>query len=198
MSLKNKYLFLDRLNISKIYNVFLNLPPQQQTVAMIVAGIVAVILFLLPISIASNKIESMQRKLNSSQDKMGGIVNEIDNYNNSKAKLEDLEKKIDTGFEKNLATLIAKLAAQAGISDENLNLNKMPDVPSDPFNEYVVDVRLKKISLTQLTDFLFAIENDKKKLLRIKDLKIDVRHGNRSEFNVTFKVSTYELLKPEE
>jgi len=54
-------------------------------------------------------------------------------------------------------------------------------------------VRLSKVTLPQLIDFLYSIEYDKTRLLRVKELRLRTRFDNKQLFDVSFQVSTYRL-----
>jgi len=193
MSLKSKYSFLERLNINTIYNAFLGLPPQQQTIAMVATAVVLVILFLLPISLASGKIGKMDRKLKLNNKEMGNIVYEIDEYNNMKARLKKTEDSLKKGYDSQLSTTLENLAEKVGIQENIQSQKEKPVAPSELYDESIVEVRLSKVTLPQLIDFLYSIESDRKKLLKVKDMRMRTRFDNKQLFDVTFQVSTYKL-----
>lgn len=193
MSLKSKYTFLQRVNINEVYNLFLGLPPQQQTLALIGAGLLALFIVLLPISLASSKIGKMEKNLNLSKNEMGNIVYEIDDYSRKKSQLEAIEGGVKTGFDTALATTIESLAQKAQMQDNIESIKERPVAPSELFDESSVEVRISKITLQQLINFLYSIEYDKDKLLRVKDLRIKTRFDNKQLLDVSFQVSTFRL-----
>lgn len=198
MSSKGRYSFLDRFNLNSIYNLFLGLPPQQQTIAMIGAGVLAVVIILLPISLASNKIGKMRKGINKSSDAMADIVREIEDYENMQGEVDAMESSLKAGYDKAMSTTLESLASKSGIQDNIESIKDKPVVPSELFDESVVDVRLSKVTLPQLIDFLYSIEYDKRKILRVKDLRMKTRFDDKKLFDVTFQVSTFKLLKEKE
>lgn len=193
MSPRNKYSFLERLNINNIYNMFLGLSPQQQTLALIGAVAVIVLIILLPVSLASGRIGKMEKLLKQSKSEMGNIVYEIDDYNMMRDKLKMMEESLKTGYDTALSTTIENLASKAGIADSIESIKERPVVPSELFDESIVEVRLSKVTLPQLVDFLYSIEYDKTKMLRVKELRMRTRFDNKQIFDVAFQVSTYRL-----
>ena len=117
MSLRSKHSILGRLNLDGIYNAFLGLPPQQQTIAMIAVAVGLIIIILLPISLASGKIGKMEKKLGLSQKEMGSIVHEIEDYGRMKEQLKEMEGRIKSGYDASLSTTLESLASKAGINE---------------------------------------------------------------------------------
>lgn len=190
---KGKYSIIERLNINRMYNLFLSLPPQQQTLAMIAVGFVLLIIVLLPISLASSKIGRMEKSLNQSSEEMGSIVYEIEDYDEAKNKLKLMEDGLKSGYDTALSTTIENLASKQGIQGNIESIKERPIVPSELFDESIVEVRVNKVTLSQLVDFLYSIEYDKTKLLRVKELRMRTRYDDAQLFDVSFQVSTYRL-----
>lgn len=193
MSVKSRYPFLERLNLSSLYNIFLGLPPERQTLA-IVGGIVALsFIILLPISLSSSKISNMEKLLGKHKKEMGDIVYEIEEYDRAKTRLEMMTENLKTGFDTALSTTLESAAGRIGIQGSIESLKEKPVVPTELFDELAVEVRLSKVTLEQLIDFLHSVENDRSKLLRVKDLRMKTRFDNKQLFDVSFQVSTYRL-----
>lgn len=197
MALGSRYSFLERLNINSIYNVFLGLPPQQQTFAMIGAGLLLLFIILLPISLSSGKIGRMEKTLKRSNQDMGSIVFEIEDYDKAKSQLKTMEEGLESGFDTALPTTLESLASNAGIQENIDSIKERPVVSTELFDESVVEVRLSKVTLKQLIDFLYSIEYDKKKLLRVNELRMKTRFDDKQLFDVSFQVSTYRLQQQE-
>ena len=140
MSLKSKYSFLERINVNAVYNYFLGLPPQQQTMSLIGAVVGLVIIILLPISLASGKIGRMESSFNKSKQEMGNIVYEIDDYNQMKSKLASFEDSLKTGYDSTLATTIENLAEKSGMQDNIDSIKERPIVSTELFDESIVAV----------------------------------------------------------
>ncbi len=193
MVLKGKYSFLERLNINSIYNVFLGLPPQQQTIAIAGAAVALALVILLPISLASGRISKLERSYSQSKKEMGNIVYEIEDYNKMKDRLKVMEEDVKKGYDTSLSTTLENLGGKSGIKENIESIKERPIVPSELFDESIVDVRLSKVTLPQLIDFLYSIEYDKTRLLRVKELRLRTRFDNKQLFDVSFQVSTYRL-----
>lgn len=193
MVLKGKYPFLERLNLNSVYNIFLGLPPQQQTIAIVGSAIALALIVLLPISLATGRISKLEQSYSQSKKEMGNIVYEIEDYNKMKDRLKIMEEDVKKGYDTSLSTTLESLGGKAGIKENIESIKERPIVPSELFDESIVDVRLSKVTLAQLTDFLYSIEYDKTRLLRVKELRLRTRFDNKQLFDVSFQVSTYRL-----
>lgn len=195
MALKAGSINLDRLKIQNLYNTYLGLQPREQTIALIAAGIILVLVVILPVMAASGKIDKLGKAIDDGNSQLKNITREIDDLNDAKVQLKDVESTLAGGFDASLSTTLETLAGKAGIKDRIDSLKEKPAAPSDLFDEASVDGRLKKVTLNELVDYLYSIEEDPEKLLRLKRLQIKPRYDNKKEFDVSFQVSTYRLLE---
>ncbi len=195
MALKAGSLSLDRLKIQNLYNAYLGMQPREQTVALIAAGIILVLVVVLPVMVASGRINKLQRSIEDGNTQLKNITREIDDLNESRAQLKQVEGTLAGGFDASISTTLETLAGKAGIKDRIDSLKEKPAAPSDLFDEASVDVRLKKVTLAELLDYLYSIEQNPERLLRLKRLEIKPRYDNKKEFDVSFQVSTYRLLE---
>ena len=194
MELKLGNLNLERLKLQNLYNTYLGLTPREQTFALIGAAVVLLMVIILPVTVASGKISRLERSIDEANDRLKDITYEINQLNETKAEQAQVEAKLAGGFDASISTTLENLASRSGISERIDSLKEKPVSPSDLFDEASVDVRLKKVTLSELIDYLYNIEHNQEKLLRLRRLEIKPRYDNPKEFNVSFQVSTYRLL----
>jgi len=108
--------------------------------------------------------------------------------------LADVEARIQPGAKTNLIAVLSTLAADAKISQEQLESIE-PKQPSTnaQYPETRAEVRLKGTSLEQAVDFLYRIETSKSHLI-VRSLKMRTR-GDASGapvLDVSFSVSSFE------
>lgn len=195
MDLRIGNINLERLKIQNLYNAYLGMNPRDQTIALVATAIILVLIIVLPVMVASGKISKMEKAITNGDVQIKEIIREIDRLNESKAKLSDVQSMLAGGFDASISTTLENLANKGGIQDRIDSLKEKTAAPSDLFDESSVDVRLKKITLPELVDYLYSIEHSPDKLLRLKRLEIKPRYDNPKEFNVSFQVSTYRLLE---
>lgn len=193
MSLKSKYAILERFNVETLYNTFLGLQPREQIIALVVAGIVLLLVVIMPVSLAGGKIASLEKTLSTGREQINDVVREIGDFNREKARLTSVEAQLKSGFDTSISTTLENLATQSGVKENVDSLKERPLVPSDIFDEASIDVRVTRITLSQLIDFLYKIESEKAKVLRVKQMQIKPRYDNRKLLDVSFQVSTFKL-----
>lgn len=193
MSLKSKYAIFERFNVETIYNTFLGLQPKQQLIALIAAGFTLLLVIILPVSLAGSKLGSLEEEISSGKEKMNDVAREIGEYNKQKAKLNAVESLLKSGFDTSLSTTIENIAAQSGVKENMDSLKERPLVPSDLFDEAGVDVRLSRVTLSQVIDFLHKVESEKGRILRVKQFQAKPRYDNRKLLDVNMQVSTFKM-----
>lgn len=193
MSLKSRYNILQRLNFEALYNTFLGLEGREQTFALIGAGVLVLFLIGLPLSLASGKLSSLENQLEQGREKGRQIAHKLENYKQLQAQLKGLEVKIGGGFDPTLTTTMEQLAEKAGIKERIENIKQRAPTPSDMYDEVSADVRLTRITVPQLVDYLYNIENDPGHFLRIRQIQVKRRYDNKQLMDVSFQVSTYKL-----
>jgi len=195
MALKSGSINLDRIKLQNLYNTYLAMTPREQTIALVAAAVILVLVVILPVMVASGKITKLQRSIDDGNSQLKNITREIDSLNEAKVQLKEAEDTLAGGFDASISTTLETLAGKAGIKDRIDSLKEKPAAASDLFDEASVDVRLKKVTLNELIDYLYSIEQNPEKLLRLKRLEIKPRFDNKKEFDIAFQVSTYRLLE---
>lgn len=193
MSLKSKYAILERFNIETLYNTFLGLQSREQLIALAAAGALLIFIVVVPISLASGKLSTMESAISSGREHINDVVREIGEYNKARSQLSAIESQLKSGFDTSISTTLENLASQAGMKDNVDSLKEKPLVPSDIFDEASVDVRISRVTLSQLVDFLYKIEGEKTRVLRIKQLQVKPRYDNKKLLDASFQVSTFKL-----
>jgi len=195
MALKVGSIRIERFKLQNLYNVYLGMTPREQTVSLIAACAILLLIIVLPVSVGSSKISKLQKSIEDSNAQLKSVTREIDELNKAKAELAQVETTLAGGFDASISTTLESLAGKAAIKDRIDSLKEKPAAPSDLFDEASVDVRLRKVSLSQLVDYLYSIEQNPERLLKLKRLEVKPRFDNKKEFDVSFQVSTYRLLE---
>ena len=109
-----------------------------------------------------------------------------------------METKIRPKSDVQLQTRLESLANQSGISDKIDSLKEKPVTPGEDIEELAVDVRMSRLSLSQIIEFLFGIQNQQDLSLRVNKLELKPRYDNRQLFDASFDVSTLVSVTPGE
>lgn len=195
MALRIGRFSVERLKLDALYNIYLGMNSKEQTVAMVVAGIVVLLVIILPVTLASSRIGKLEESAGRGREQIREVMRSIEVYDGRRAQLRQLQELIGGGFDSSLSTTLETLAEKNGIKENIDSLKEKAVAPSEIFDEASVDVRIKRISLEKLIEYLQEIENNNNSLLRLKKLSIKKRFDNQQELDVTFTVSTYRLLE---
>ncbi len=184
-----------KLRPENIYNAYLGMTSREQTMALVGAVVVLILVIVLPISVASSRISNLQREVDQGSRQLKNIMRSIESYEAENARYDGLLKFLSGGFDSSVSTTLETLAGKEGIKDKIDSLKQRASAPSEIFDESSVDVRLKRTSLEQVINYLYAIENQRDKVLRLKKLSMKTRFDKKQDLDVSFTVSTYRLLE---
>lgn len=183
------------LKLERIYNAYFGMSPREQTFALVGAIVVVVLVVVLPVFVASNRISRLEKDLAQGRMQFRDVMRTIDSYNGRRAELAGLQQMLAGGYDSSISTTIESIAEKNNMKDQIDSLKAKATAPSDLFEESAVDVRIRRVELKPLIDFLYAIENDPEKMLRIKTLNMKPRFDSKKLVDVSFTVSTYRFLE---
>ena len=183
------------LKLERIYNAYFGMSPREQTFALVGAIIVVVLVVILPVYVASNRISRLEQDLVQGRRQFRDVMRTIDAYNGHRVELAGLQQTLAGGYDSSISTTIESIAEKNNMKDQIDSLKAKATAPSDLFEESAVDVRIRRVELKPLIDFLYAIENDPEKMLRIKTLNMKPRFDSKKLVDVSFTVSTYRFLE---
>ncbi|MFH1831028.1 MAG: hypothetical protein ABH871_09710 [Pseudomonadota bacterium] len=194
MAFKMGPLNLKQLKLENIYNAYFGMSPREQTFALVGAVVVLVLVVVLPVVVASSRISRLEEDVVQGKRQFRDVMRAIESYNGRKTELSRLQQTLAGGYDSSLSTTIESLAEKNNMKDQIDSLKAKVTAPSDLFEESAVDVRLRHVELKPLIDFMYAIENDPEKALRIKTLSIKPRFDEK-KLDITLTVSTFRFLE---
>ncbi|MBN1282442.1 MAG: hypothetical protein JXA24_01545 [Proteobacteria bacterium] len=186
---------LKQLKIESVYRAYFAMGPREQTFALVGAVLALLLVIVLPVTVASSRIGRIEREVEQGKKQFREVMRSIDSYNAKRASLSGLQQALSGGFDTSLSTTIESLAEKHGMKEKIDSLKAKSTPPSDVFEEQAVDVSIKRVSLEPLINFIFDIENDPDKVLRLKTLSMKPRYDNKQEMDASMTVSTYRLLE---
>lgn len=186
---------IKQLKLEGIYRAYFAMGPREQTFALAGAAVALLLVIVLPVVVASTRISKLEREIDQGKKQFREVVRSIDSYNAKQIQLASLQKTLAGGFDTSISTTIESIAEKNGIKEKIDSLKAKSTPPSDIYEEQAVDVNLKRVQLSQLMSFLYDIENDPEKVLRIKTLSIKPRYDDKKELDAAMTVSTYKLIE---
>jgi type II secretory pathway component PulM len=106
-------------------------------------------------------------------------------------RLVAVEQRIRSGPSGEIFTALEQMAAQSAVKIDSMEPRTSP--ASEEYRETKVQVSLKGVSLAQLVGLLSRID-DAPQLLSVKSLRIRTRADKQDLLDVTFTVSSFEVI----
>lgn len=196
MAKSGKYSWKERLNIEELYNTFIGFAPREQILVGVGVGVGLLLLILIPFACGSSRLSKLESQIQSHERNASKVVDKITELQQAQAKMKAVEGRIRPKSQVQLTTKLEALATQSGIGQNIDSLKEMPGTPGEDFEEMVVAVRLSRLSLSQLIEFLYGIESQSDLSLQVKRLQLKPRYDNRQQFDANFEISTYVSTAP--
>ncbi len=188
---------LRRFDVEAIYNTFLGLQPRQQTIALASVAGMLVLMLVLPLSLANSHLNGLEERIAQAQQQIETAVGDVRQYSGLQGTLRRLEERFQRQTNESLLTLIQRIAGEVGVNAERPAERGRES--SEFYEEEKVSFYLKSVPLEQLVQFLHRLENNRERIIRIKELVIAPVYGNRQMLNAEFKdVAAYRLARSEE
>jgi len=90
---------------------------------------------------------------------------------------------------------LEKSASDAGVKTNIKSINPLKSAPAGAYEESAVEMRLDKLTMKQLTDFLYLVES-KEDLVRIRKMSVMKMKESPEYLSVLLQVFTYQTLPP--
>lgn len=198
MDLKSKYGILQKISFEKMYVSFLGLQSREQMLVLILTGSLTVAVILSPIIFAASRLANMKETMIKSSQSLVQIDQRIGELGQIQSELTAYESKYRQGAAKSISTSIEGIATTAGLSGSIDSIKERPvRSTSDVLEENGVDVRISKVSLEALVNFLHGLATNEGAHLQVKSLEIKPRFKTRNQLDANLDVVTYSLKREE-
>ena len=94
-----------------------------------------------------------------------------------------------------LFSYLEKRAGDAGVKTNIKSINPLKSSPAEAYEETAVEMRLDKLTMKQLTDFLYQVES-REELVRIRKMSVAKMKESPEYLSVLLQVFTYQALPP--
>jgi type II secretory pathway component PulM len=156
-------------------------------------GVAFVIMVTLIVGfLISDGLASLDERNADMRQALRDLDTQRDNYLRLKAKVAQMETRLGSQPVQ-LQAYIEAAAKESGVEIQESN-ERPPASTGKKFVERVVDLRLKAVTLEQLTKFMRAIETGKS-LVVVTQLNVRTRDDHHQQLDVEISVSTYEREK---
>ncbi|HMB17069.1 MAG TPA: hypothetical protein VKN62_12235, partial [Pelovirga sp.] len=90
-----------------------------------------------------------------------------------------------------LFSQVENLTKQMGVRDQLLSMRPQPDSVQDGFRQQTVEIRLERVTLSQLVGFLHAAEH-RSHGIQVRSLRVRPRFDSRSQLDVNLVLMSLE------
>jgi general secretion pathway protein M len=94
-----------------------------------------------------------------------------------------------------LFSYLEKRAGDAGVKTHIKSINPLKSMPAGAYEEAAVEMRLEKLTMKQLTDFLYLVES-REDLVRIRKMSVGKMKESPEYLTVLIQVFTYQPIPP--
>ena len=165
---------------------------QREQRVLIGAGVLfAVLLVYLVVDSVLQGYEKLDDKIATKRGEVEKISRLREQYMQAHKQLEDIKAKLDQ-MEKGFSVLsfIEDLANKENIRNKIGSMKPKKNPLNDTYDENIVELQMDNVSLSELVDFIYKVENSGH-LLKVKRLRVKTRYDDRDLLNVTLQVTTY-------
>jgi general secretion pathway protein M len=168
------------------------LNPREKTV--VVAGLIVLILlfsWLVLLNPYIKTMKSLDRKIAAHRQSLQKVETMQEHINQLRRQLADV--KILKQGTRPLFSLVENMAVQTGVREQLLSMRPQPATTQGKFRQQLVEIRLEKISLSQMVRLLHAVEY-RSGGVRVKSLQVKPRFEDRSILDVNMVLMSLESL----
>ncbi|MCZ6864592.1 MAG: hypothetical protein O7D98_03135 [Candidatus Dadabacteria bacterium] len=156
------------------------------------SAIVIIVIYLVFHSYSSG-MDHLQKRSAQLEKELREVIVLKAEYEDSNKKIVELSSKIKKENEA-LISVVEKILLNEKLDRTNFSIrdvNSRTNSNEDFYEEKSVDVELNKISLSNLVDILYKLQN--KPSLKVSNVNISTKLGKSDSINVKLRVSTYEF-----
>jgi general secretion pathway protein M len=171
------------------------LDAKQRNLAMGAAGVVLIVLIMgIAVFPFLDAKEKLAKAIKINQKKLSEINQLSAEFTSLEAKTSAIRNTVSSrgaGF--TLFSYLEKKATQANVRGRIKYMNSSKGTQSPSFEESLIDMKLEKITIKQLTDFLYYAESPAD-LVRIKKITINKMKESPEYLNAQLQISSFQPL----
>jgi general secretion pathway protein M len=172
-------------------NFFRNLGTRERVFVMTAGlAVLLALLFMVVIDPMLAHSARLDRQIVTAQRELQELQTLQRTYQRQKSVLDRINAQLKRQQNFALLSRLEELAGQAGLRSKILYMKPTIGTPSDAYDEEAVEIKMEGVTLEQLIQYLYQVENSPQ-FMKIKRLYIKPRLENRQILSATFRVSTF-------
>jgi len=167
-------------------------PREKQMIVFGGCFVVALLIYALVVSPYLKAMELMDRRIARKSEELKEVLTLQQEYFRLKEKTKALENMVRSTPGFSLLSFLENLATKNQVKGQIAYMKPVTTPARERYRESSVEMKLENITLKQLVDYLYGIEESKESI-RIKRLNI-MKKRETAFLDVTLQASTFELL----
>lgn len=140
------------------------------------------------------KVSLLDKKLDYERKRYAQLSSMSKKMTSLNAALKVAEKRVDRGDNFSILSHLEVLANSQGLKAHVVQMKPKAGQNTRHFKESVVEIKMEKVTLPQMTGYLHEVENGREPL-RIKDLRIKPRFDNPDLLDANVDIASYQLSR---
>jgi general secretion pathway protein M len=174
-------------------NFLRNLQPRERLfVGGAGAVLVVFLIFKLTIDPMLKRSAELDRQIVTARQQLNELRTMQQDYQRQKSVVDSINSQLKKQPNFAIFSRLEELAGQTGIRSKIVHMKPTVSTPNEVYKEESVEVKMEGVTLEQLVQYLYQVENSPQ-LLKIKRLEMKPRFDNRQILTTTFRVSAFTL-----
>lgn len=169
---------------------------QKQTVIVGLVFVVAALLVQFAVFPYFDARQKVRGAIAGSEKALRELATLSAEYGGIRQRSEEIRRVIERrppGFA--LFSYLEKRAGEAGVKTNIKSINPLKSTPAVAYEETAVEMRLDKLTMKQMTDFLYLVES-REEMVRVRKMSIGKMKESPEYLSVLIQVFTYQPLPP--
>ena len=178
-----------QIRLDQLKDYYMRLSDREQYIVLGVAGALGIFFMVFVFSNTIGAMNKLKRQIKQDREtaqNIGKFQKEYQDLKDQVDRLENMVKKTPENF--SLTSYLEGLAQEFSISPDSMTPKTAP--PNDLYKENRVEVRVMKVTLPNLINYLYRIENSDG-VVRVNSLSVKPNFSDPVYLNAVFTVSAF-------
>lgn len=153
--------------------------------------LIGVLFWLLLLNPYMNTMQSLDRRIEGQRRNLEQVATRGQEIDQLRRQLSEIEARQRS--DRPLFSQVENLTKQMGVRDQLLSMRPQPDSVQDGFRQQTVEIRLERVTLSQLVGFLYAAEH-RSHGIQVRSLRVRPRFDDRSRLDVNLVLMSLERV----
>lgn len=179
----------EKINIDELFARFMGMNSKERGLTIGVISLALILLVFVPLGCATSKLGQMETQIINHEKNVDEILDKIRELKTLESKDEALAKSIKPKSQVKLKTMLAGISNKMGIELGGFGVEKEKKV-GDDFADISIDLKVNRLTIGQVTELLFNIENHPVAPMHVVLLSVTPNHSTGQTYDLDLKVSS--------